>query len=234
MKSSTVRRSTLSQEAMDVIEALSREQDSDSVGEYYRPEEIAEKQSAQKEFDFNSKAQEIDLLWQNFKTTQFNTNSPTAYVSIGFVSGVITTVLVMFLMGTFSGKTDFAGKNFFGFLKNNNQVEETTLDEQADIAQETVEAKVSVPSDDETASENNQIQNTQQEETVSEQQPAQADINTAKTKKYIVKSGDTGESIIKHFYGSYTPERAEAIIKINNLKNLDRINIDQELLIPVE
>ena len=53
-------------------------------------------------------------------------------------------------------------------------------------------------------------------------------------KKYIVKNGDTVESIIKKAYGSYTPERAELIMKANNLKTLDRINIDQELLLPAE
>ena len=53
-------------------------------------------------------------------------------------------------------------------------------------------------------------------------------------KKYVVKSGDTGESIMKHFYGSYSPEKAQLIMKANNLKSLDRINIDQELLIPME
>jgi hypothetical protein len=42
------------------------------------------------------------------------------------------------------------------------------------------------------------------------------------------------EAIIKHEYGAYTPERAEAIMKANNLSNLDHISIDQELLLPVE
>ena len=54
------------------------------------------------------------------------------------------------------------------------------------------------------------------------------------SKVYIVKEGDTGESIIKHYFGSYSPEKAELIMKANNLKNLDRINIGQEIIIPVE
>ena len=51
-------------------------------------------------------------------------------------------------------------------------------------------------------------------------------------KKYKVKDGDTVEKIIRMHYGSYSPEKAEMIRKANNLKTLDRINIDQELLIP--
>ena len=54
------------------------------------------------------------------------------------------------------------------------------------------------------------------------------------TKKYIIKDGDTVEAIIKHEYGAYTPERAEAIMKVNNLSNLDHISINQVLLLPIE
>ena len=99
MKSSTIRRSTLSKESMEVIEALSKEQENDgSIGEYIRPEEI--EAANEKENDY-SKTQEIDLLWQNFKATQFNSNSPTAYILMGFAIGVIT-LLVLFCIGWFS------------------------------------------------------------------------------------------------------------------------------------
>ena len=53
-------------------------------------------------------------------------------------------------------------------------------------------------------------------------------------KKYVVKNGDTVESIIKKNYGTYSPEKAELIMKANNMQSLDRINIDQELLIPMQ
>ena len=62
-------------------------------------------------------------------------------------------------------------------------------------------------------------------------QPA-ANLDKSKMKKYIVKSGDTGESILKHYYGSFSPEKAELVRKVNNLESLDRINIGQELFIP--
>ena len=80
MKSSTIRRSTLSRETMEVIENLSKENDS-VPSEYVRPEE-EEKTPTD---SIENKAQEIDLLWQTFKSTQFNTNSPMAYISMGFV-----------------------------------------------------------------------------------------------------------------------------------------------------
>ena len=50
--------------------------------------------------------------------------------------------------------------------------------------------------------------------------------------KYKVKSGDTIESIIKQHYGTYSPDKAEQIMQVNNMKSLDHINIDQEILLP--
>ena len=50
--------------------------------------------------------------------------------------------------------------------------------------------------------------------------------------KYVVKNGDTAEKIIKNHYGTYSEEKAQMVMKANNLSSLDRINIDQELLLP--
>ena len=58
---------------------------------------------------------------------------------------------------------------------------------------------------------------------------------TASTsEKYVVQSGDTIESIQVRFYGSYSPEKAQAIQKANNLKNPNRLQIGQELIIPMQ
>lgn len=214
MKSSTIRRSTLSKESMEVIEALAKEHENDdSIGEYVRPDEIVNSSTTQKENDIAGKAQEIDLLWQNFKATQFNSNSPTMYVLIGFVVGVVATLITMFCIMHFSSN-----------IRENKPID-TTITNQEQIIEEqpqeveNVEAKVVVP---------------EGENKKDETQKSEEKIDTSKMQKYVVKNGDTGESIIKHFYGSYSPEKAEKIIKVNNLKNLDRINIDQELLIPME
>jgi len=50
---------------------------------------------------------------------------------------------------------------------------------------------------------------------------------------YIVQSGDTVENIMIRFYGSFSPERAKAVQQANNLKNLNRLQIGQELIIPM-
>lgn len=219
MKSSTIRRSTLSKESMEVIEALSKEQENDgSIGEYIRPEEV--ETAKDKENDY-SKTQEIDLLWQNFKATQFNSNSPTAYILMGFAAGVISTLLILFCIGWFSNGKAYSNL----FTKPAAPVEQPqVIEEETSEVQNTEEETPAAVEE----------QQPEAQETKPEQKAEESKPTNVKMKKYIVKSGDTGESIIKHFYGSYSPEYAEKIMQANNMKNLDRINIDQELLIPIE
>lgn len=235
MKSSTIRRSTLSRESMEVIENLAKEQEAEgSLGEYVRPDEIFEEKNS----TVSNKSQEIDLLWQNFKTTQFNTNSPTAYILLGFVIGVITTVFAIAGLNAIAarhGAQNPQKSSLFGIesiFSSHKKTPEQTLEQQADNAQEEVNNKVSVPGEDDTAAPvvDASVNNVQEEQTAE----TSASVDSSNAAKYIVKDGDTGESIIKKHYGSYTPERAERIIKANNLKTLDRLNIDQELLLPVE
>lgn len=242
MKSSTIRRSTLSRETMEVIENLAKEQELENgLGEYVRPEEITPLQNSEE----SSKAQEIDLLWQNFKSTQFNTNSPTAYILLGFIIGVISTLLLLAGINMFviksgagvevSNKRLFKLENLFGGTK----VQDPTLEQQANSAQDEVENKVSVPTEEDNLApadvvDNNSTDSVEQNQLPEENSTAETNFDKSKMKKYIVKSGDTGESIIKHYFGTYSPEKADLIMKANNLKNLDRINIDQVLYIPVE
>jgi nucleoid-associated protein YgaU len=223
MKSSTIRRSTLSKESMEVIENLAKEQDSqDGLGEYVRPNDIAS------ETEKSSKAQEIDLLWQTFKSTQFTTNSPTAYILLGVGIGVVVTLLVLGTMSFFMNKSaidDGSKASLFGVEKVFSGKKEApqTIDEQVEDVQSTKNS-VSVPDEDgETSqvSDNSSVEKTQ-------------NFDSSKMKKYVIKDGDTVEGIIKKHYGTYSQEKADLIMKANNLKTLDRINVDQELLIPLE
>ncbi len=50
---------------------------------------------------------------------------------------------------------------------------------------------------------------------------------------YTVQSGDTIESILIRFYGSYSPEKAQLVQQANSLPSLDRIAIGQKLTIPM-
>lgn len=236
MKSSTIRRSTLSKESMEVIEALSKEQENaNTIGEYVRPEEVEEAQ-LNKSSDINT-TQEIDLLWQNFKSTQFNSNSPMAHALLGFFAGVITTLLILFSIGLISSKIN--GKSFSMPIMNSKlQVEIEQNVEQTDPV---IEENEQIPSEQEATQQKAVTQTVEEQpepkklqDKKSESKIQEVKNDTAKMTKYVVKEGDTGEAIIKRHYGSYSPERAERIMKANNLSNLDRLQINQELLIPAE
>ena len=211
MKSSTIRRSTLSRESMDVYENLAREQqyEGSTLGEYYRPEEINDSQS----YESASKSKEIDLLWQNFKTTQFSSNSPVANIFIGFISGVLCTLFIMACFGVFSKSP----------APSMAPIVESTVSEQIEDSQSEVSNKVSIPGEDDFV---------QPVEQVSQTTQADNSNDTSKMTKYIVKNGDTGEAIIKRHYGVWSQEKLDAIIRVNNLKNLDRLQIDQVLYLP--
>ena len=230
MKSSTIGRSMLSKESMDVIENLSNDQyeyneeyvnEEDSIqnpevedapGEYLRTSKEEE----------DSKSREIDLLWQTFKPSQFNTNSPIVYIIEGFILGIVTTLTVMFLLGSFGVKPKFHSAN--GVQTPVEAVQKVDLP-----ADTVVEGGV-------VAQEENEEPVAQEpvEQKVSEQNSEPQTAEPVALKKYIIKDGDTVEGIIKHYYGSYTPERAQKIMQANNLSNLDRISIGQVLLLPIE
>lgn len=51
---------------------------------------------------------------------------------------------------------------------------------------------------------------------------------------YTVQSGDTMESILIRFYGSYSKEKESLVLKKNNLSNPNKLSIGQKLTIPLE
>ena len=224
MKSSTIRRSTLSKETMEVIENLAKEQEESGLpGEYVRPDEI---ETSNKENEPNAMSQEIDLLWQNFKTNQFNTNSPIMNIIIGIIIGVVATLLVLFGISALSSDAPNTGKKSnFGIeriFSHKKAVKEPTLEQQAAVEEQTeTQQKVSIPEENEEIAQNNE-----------EQSQPEENVDTSKMTKYVVKNGDTAEKIIKNHYGTYSEEKAQMVMKANNLSSLDRINIDQELLLP--
>lgn len=51
---------------------------------------------------------------------------------------------------------------------------------------------------------------------------------------YTVQSGDTMESILVRFYGSYSKDKEALVMKTNNMTNPNKLSIGQKLTIPVE
>ena len=51
---------------------------------------------------------------------------------------------------------------------------------------------------------------------------------------YTVQGGDTMESILVRFYGSYSKDKEALVMKTNNMTNPNKLSIGQKLTIPVE
>lgn len=66
--------------------------------------------------------------------------------------------------------------------------------------------------------------------------PSSAETKQAEpvNENYTVQSGDTMESILIRFYGSYSKEKESLVLKTNNLSNPNRLSIGQKLIIPME
>ena len=68
--------------------------------------------------------------------------------------------------------------------------------------------------------------------------PADNASKTAKSltianEEYVVKEGDTLESIVIRFYGSFDMSKVSAIQSANNMANPNALSIGQKLIIPM-
>ena len=61
-----------------------------------------------------------------------------------------------------------------------------------------------------------------------------SDSSNTKNELYTVQNGDTIESIVIRFYGSYSKEKEDLVVKTNNMTNPNKLSIGQQLTIPVE
>jgi hypothetical protein len=65
--------------------------------------------------------------------------------------------------------------------------------------------------------------------------PASTKADTsAENEVYTVQDGDTMEAILVRFYGSYSKEKENLVLKTNNLSNPNKLSIGQQLTIPME
>ena len=59
-------------------------------------------------------------------------------------------------------------------------------------------------------------------------------VSSDKTTEYKVKSGDTLGAIAYKFYGTDSPDKIKKIQILNKMKTPDDLQIDQNLVIPME
>lgn len=233
MKSSTIRRSNLSKEKIAVLEALSKfngsnNDNSNTINDSGINNEPMDDISPEV-YVRRNKEKELDILWKDFKIPK-GENSPIIYLGIGFVAGIIATLVVSAFIGMSSG-------DFHPNIGSSNT--------------ETV-AEVSIPEDSSASAiettETSSVTETSAEETAepeaktkkfgffgSKKANEEANVESAAqaNKEYEVQSGDTMEQIVRNFYGTYSEEKVNTIMKANNMTNPNKLSIGQKLIIPI-
>ena len=183
MKSSTLRRSNLTREKVQMLEALSRYNRQHQDEDFYKSQ---------------NKARELDVLLQSFGVkSQKSEKAPQVYFVTGLIVGVIITLAittVVSLLINFSTPRDDM------VIPTKKTAVETT-------------GKISFIPADSAAT-----------------KPAAV---TLSNEEYTVKAGDTLESIVIRFYGSFDLSKVRAIQNANKMANPNALSIGQKLIIPM-
>ena len=182
MKSTTLRRSNITREKVAMMEALNRYNREHQDEDFYRRQ---------------SKNRELDVLLQNFGVRQQKTEkAPQVYFVLGFISGIIITLLIT---------------TFISLLINIT----------------TPKDDVVVPSVKQTTSDNGKFRFIPADSSKATTAPA------VTKEEYTVKAGDTLESIVIRFYGSFGMDKVNMIQEANKMANPNALSIGQKLIIPV-
>lgn len=96
MKSSTLRRSNITREKMAMLSALSDYNAS----------------RGRSNVNITDKQAELDVLWQNFKVAASSETTPKTQFALGFVSGVIATIIVATVFNFIIGSMSLNEMNF--------------------------------------------------------------------------------------------------------------------------
>lgn len=183
MKSTTLRRSNITREKVQMMEALNRYNRQHQDDDFYRSQ---------------NKTHELDLLWQSFGLKpRRNEKAPQVYFVTGFVLGVIVTLAI----------TTVVSLLFLSTPK------EDVVIPAKKQAVESTEKFSFIPADSAAS------------------KPA---ATTVKNEVYTVKSGDTLESIVIRFYGSFDMRKVNAIQDANKMANPNALSIGQKIIIPMK
>jgi LysM repeat protein len=233
MKSSTIRRSNLSKEKIAVLEALSKfknsnDSNSDIISDSAINNEPMDDASPEV-YVRQNKEKELDILWKDFKMPK-GERSPIVYLGMGFFAGVITTLLVSAFIGMSSG-------NFhpnFSFGKSAETTEAVAVPAEASASAETAAQTGEVAAEANTAeAEAKPAKKVGLFGVKNNAETATETSSAPEMKEYVVQDGDTMDRIVRNFYGSYSEENVNAVMKANNMTNPNKLSIGQKLVIPV-
>lgn len=192
MKSTTLRRASLSKEKIQVLQNIAK----------YRRQPVVENivtdiPAVKNEVE---QQQELDVLWNTFRLKNKQDKSPTVYLITGFILGAVTMLIIAVLLGV-SMKTANESAEDIASNISGTRVEDSSL--------------TFIPADKE------------------DKNSSSAKSSGTKEEVYSVQNGDTLESIIIRFYGSYSKKYEKAIKEANHLTNPNALSIGQKLVIPL-
>ena len=178
----------------------------ENIAKYRRQTQIANAQQKQavKSVAPQIKERELDMLWTNFKQHSKQDKSPTVYLITGCIAGAIVMLIITSLIG-FSMKSMNESAEDISTKVPDTKIEDTAI--------------TFIPADKEVSA-------TSTKAAATTTAPRQDEI-------YTVQSGDTLESIIIRFYGSYSMKHEQAIKAANGMKNPNALSIGQKLRIPL-
>lgn len=178
----------------------------ENIAKYRRQAQIANAQQKQavKSVAPQIKERELDMLWTNFKQHSKQDKSPTVYLITGFIAGAIVMLIITSLIG-FSMKSMNESAEDISTKVPDTKIEDTAI--------------TFIPADKEVSATSTKV--------------AATTTATRQDEIYTVQSGDTLESIIIRFYGSYSMKREQAIKAANGMKNPNALSIGQKLRIPL-
>ncbi len=178
----------------------------ENIAKYRRQAQIASPQTKQvaKSIAPQLKERELDMLWNNFKQHSKQDKSPTVYLITGFIAGAVVMLIITSLIG-FSMKSLNESAEDISTKVPDTKIEDTAI--------------TFIPAD--------------KDATGATAPKTKVATGTNQGEVYTVQEGDTLESIIIRFYGSYSVKYEEAIKEANNMKNPNALSIGQKLRIPL-
>lgn len=192
MKSTTLRRASLSKEKIQVLQNIAKYRRQNTVDDII-PDIPAVKNELEP-------MQELDVLWNTFRIKNKQDKSPTVYLITGFILGAVTMLIIAVLIGVSMKTTNESAEDIASNISGT-RVEDSSL--------------TFIPADKEDKSSSTENKTASKEEV------------------YSVQNGDTLESIIIRFYGSYNKKYEQAIKDANNMANPNSLSIGQKLIIPL-
>ncbi len=209
MKSSTLHRSNLTKERMELlreIKAQKRTSNDSTPGIYVRP----------------TKEKELDVLWQSFKVNQKDEKSPALYMVAGFIVGAIAMFLMTAVI-SFAAHSASEEGNFTFHSTKTGDIKTTPKE---------IKALPTMPSETNISRSKNKSKD--KEINFLPPDTAKTASTSTKVEQYTIKPGDTLDNIALRFYGQYNSTQINKIATTNNITNPNRISIGQVLTIPLD